>query len=228
MAKILLIEDNVELCGALVKILSPDHEVTVVHNVSDAKVSVQKTEFALILMDLGLPDGNGFQLCSFFKSQASTRETPILILSGNDHSDSRVAALDLGADDFVAKPFQKEELLARVRARLRAANKNAIGPFLNDSRSHRMFIREQDSSRDLQLTPFEYRLLNLLTQKPGQPITREQMIKECAGSEHDISDRTIDLHICSLRKKIGKQYNYIRTVYGTGYILQIESRTATA
>lgn len=228
MAKILLIEDNVELCGALVKILQTNYEVAVVHNVSDAKAAADKSGFDLFMMDLGLPDGNGFQLCTHFRSTASTRDVPILILSGNDHSDARVAALDLGADDFVPKPFQKEELMARVRARLRGATKNAVGPFVNDSRAHRMFIREDNQNRDLQLTPFEYRLLNFLTQKPGQAITRDELIKECAGPEHDISDRTIDLHVCSLRKKIGKQHNYIRTVYGTGYILQLDPRNKTA
>jgi two-component system phosphate regulon response regulator PhoB len=143
-------------------------------------------------------------------------------LSGNDHSDACVTAFDLGADDFVPKPFQKEELMARVRARLRGAIKNTFGPFMIDSRAHRMFIREGDQTRDLNLTPFEYRLLNFFMQKPGQAISREQLIKECAGAEHDISDRTIDLHVCSLRKKIGKQHNYIRTVYGTGYIFQLD------
>jgi DNA-binding response OmpR family regulator len=223
MARILLIEDNVELCGALVKILQPAYEIAVVHNVMDAKNAVEKERYDLFLMDLGLPDGNGFQLCSHFRAHSSTRETPILVLSGNDHSDVRVTALDLGADDFVPKPFQKEELMARVRARLRGATKNTFGPFVNDSRAHRMFIREGDRTRDLNLTPFEYRLLNFFTHKPGQAITREQLIKECAGAEHDISDRTIDLHVCALRKKIGKQHNYIRTVYGTGYILQLNS-----
>ncbi len=228
MAKILLIEDDIELCAALAKILGMDHEVTIVHNVKDAKAAAEKEIYGLILMDLGLPDGNGFQLCSYFKANASTRETPILILSGNGHSDTRVTALDLGADDFVAKPFQKEELMARIRARLRGAHKAAVGPFVNDSRAHRMFIREGNVNRDLQLTPFEYRLLNFLTQKIGQPITREQLIKACSGPEHEISDRTIDLHVCSLRKKIGKSHNYIRTVYGTGYILQIEAKTHIA
>jgi two-component system phosphate regulon response regulator PhoB len=225
MARILLIEDNVELCGALVKILQPTHDIAVVHNVMDAKNAVERDCYDLFLMDLGLPDGNGFQLCSHFRSYSSTRETPILVLSGNDHSDARVTAFDLGADDFVPKPFQKEELMARVRARLRSAIKNTFGPFVIDSRSHRMFIREGDQTRDLNLTPFEYRLLNFFMQKPGQAISREQLIKECAGAEHDISDRTIDLHVCSLRKKIGKQYNYIRTVYGTGYIFQLDSNT---
>lgn len=224
MTKILLIEDNVDLCLALKRILGADHQVTVTHNVSDAKSAVAIESYSLIIMDLGLPDGDGLQLCTYFRSNAATRDIPILVLSGISHSDTKVAALDLGADDFVPKPFQKEELLARVRARLRGAHKAAVvGPFVIDSRSHRMFIRESDSNRDLHLTPFEYRLLNFLTQKPGEPITREQIINECAGGENDISDRSIDLHVCSLRKKLGKQHNYIRTLYGTGYVFQLET-----
>lgn len=221
MTKILLIEDNVELAEAIKHVLA-SYNVTLAANVAESKAAVASGTFDLIIMDLGLPDGSGFQLCTEFRENRTTRETPILILSGNTDNHARVEALDLGADDFVSKPFNKEELLARVRARLRGSLKSNVGPFVNDTRAHRITIREAGHTRDLGLTPFEYRLLTYFIQKPGQPLSREQLIKDCAGGEQGISERTVDLHICSLRKKIGKQHNMIRTVYGVGYIMQLE------
>lgn len=224
MTKILLIEDNQELAQAIKTVLS-SYKVTFSANVADAKAAASADSPDLIIMDLGLPDGSGFQLCTYFRENPATHETPILILSGNPDHQARVEALDLGADDFVPKPFNKEELLARVRARLRGSTKANVGPFVNDTRSHRIALRESGTTRDLGLTPFEYRLLAYLIQKPGQPLSREQLIKDCAGSDDEVSERTVDLHICSLRKKIGKQHNVIRTVYGVGYIMQLEKMT---
>lgn len=222
MAKILLIEDQTDFCEAIRHVLAPEHQVTCAHNVGDAKNLIQRETFEMILMDLGLPDGSGFQLCTYLRNNSSTREVPIMVLSGNVDCFAKVTALDLGADDYLPKPFQKEELMARIRARLRTAPKGSVGPFTVDPRSHRVFFREGAENRDLQLTPFEYRLLACFIQRAGQALTRDNLIAACAGNDTDISDRIIDLHICSIRKKIGKQYNYIRTVYGIGYMLQTD------
>jgi len=223
MPKILLIEDNHEFSATLIGLLEQcQYKVTLAENVAEAKKAVTGDVFDLILLDLGLPDGSGFDLCSVLKRDPATRETPIIVVSGTCEIQSKVALLDSGADDYVAKPFQPEEFLARIRARLRSSYRQNAGPLINDTRAHRFSIRENGKTRDLNLTPFEYRLLAFFVASNSKPLTREQLIAECHGAEEGISERNVDLHICSLRKKIGKQYNFIRTVYSVGYVLQFE------
>lgn len=228
MQKILIVDDCLSLNESVRKVLARDYLVKSAATLTEAKSIVDGERFDLVVLDLELPDGSGFQFCSYLKDNDSTRETPIMIISGNTDHDAKVTGLDLGADDFLGKPFNKREFCARVRARLRATRsfhlKNNIkGPFLVDVKMQKIFLNEEGQPRDLDLTRFEYRLLCYLLERDNQVFTREQLISLCFGSDYNVSDRSIDLHIYWIRKKIGDTHDVIETVYGTGYMLKIVS-----
>jgi len=223
MPKLLLIEDNVDLRTALNMVLSQNRfEVSLAATATQAKSAAANEFFDLILLDLHLPDNSGASLCGWLKKNPATAESPIMVISGQADTESQIKLFDSGADDFLRKPFRLDELLARIRARLRTSARQTAGPLVNDTRAHRCYIREAGGARDLNLTPFEYRLLTYFISAGSRPLTREELIAGCRGSEEGISVRNVDLHICSLRKKIGKQYNFIRTVYAVGYSSHFE------
>jgi two-component system catabolic regulation response regulator CreB len=173
----------------------------------------------VVLLDLGLPDMDGRDVCRQLRSRSSN--VPIIMLTARSDEFDRVLGLELGADDYVAKPFSPRELVARVRAVLRRsrAAPPATG-FEHDADGHRIFFR----GRLLDLTRYEYGLLAALLQRPGAILTRAQLMDR-VWSDSDSSDRTVDTHIKTLRAKlreIDPDADPIRTQRGLGYALHAD------
>ena len=177
----------------------------------------------VIVLDLMLPRLDGMEICRTLREESST---PIIMLTARVEEDDRLAGLDLGADDYVTKPFSPKELAARVRAVLRRAARDesdAGGPgvveydgIAVDPRRHSARVGETPVA----LTPTEFRLLATMMREPGRTFTREQLIDQVFGFDFDGFDRTVDVHVSSLRRKIercGPKQRYVHTVYGVGY-----------
>ena len=177
----------------------------------------------VIVLDLMLPRLDGMEICRTLREETST---PIIMLTARVEEDDRLAGLDLGADDYVTKPFSPKELAARVRAVLRRAARDesdAGGPgvveydgIAVDPRRHSARVGETPVA----LTPTEFRLLATMMREPGRTFTREQLIDQVFGFDFDGFDRTVDVHVSSLRRKIergGPKQRYVHTVYGVGY-----------
>ncbi len=178
----------------------------------------------LVVLDVGLPDITGFEVCRALRAFS---EVPVIFLTARDSEIDRVVGLELGADDYVVKPFSPRELVARVRARLRrrtqaeAASWQAYGAFEIDRDGKRIRYR----GRALDLTRYEYGLLEVLMQRPGAVLSRTQLMDRVWADALDSSDRTVDTHIKTLRAKLRamdeRDDDPIRTHRGLGYSLEV-------
>lgn len=172
----------------------------------------------LILLDLMLPGMSGTELCRRFRREPSTRRTPIIILTAKGSESDRVAGLDLGADDYITKPFSVRELLARVRAVLRRLDESAAKTYEDD---HLMIdfsdIRVLCDGRKIKLTNKEFTLLSVLGKSPDRVVTRQQLLDSVWGYSYYGDARTLDVHIRRLRQKLMDCGDCIETVVGVGY-----------
>ena len=224
MARILLVEDEGAIAQTIEFALRADgfesaHALTG----RDALRLAATTAFYLAILDVGLPDIGGFALC---RELRRGRDLPVIFLTARDAEADRVLGLELGADDYVSKPFSPRELVARVRAVLRrsqgaTAVATAGGAFAHDPEGHRVHFRGQL----LDLTRYEYGLLAALLQRPGAILSRAQLMDRVWGADSDSTDRTVDTHIKTLRAKlhaIDPHADPIRTQRGLGYSLQAD------
>lgn len=228
-ARILLVEDEPAILESLAYVLSRDgFTVATAKNAAEASAVAAKGGVELVVLDLMLPDGSGFDLIRGWRAVATNRPMPIIVLSSRDAEADRVAALESGADDYVTKPFSPREIVARVRAVLRRSAASGgeaaptpmkpVPPLSTDARTR----RAEASGRALDLTRVEFDLLATLLGSPGRVFTRAELIDRVWGDGFRITDRTIDSHVKALRKKIGEagaEPSWIETVRGVGYRL---------
>lgn len=175
---------------------------------------------SLVILDLMLPKLDGLEVCRRLKRDSKTADIPIIILSVKDSEADIVAGLELGVDDYVTKPFSPRVLLSRVKTVLRRSDE-AIQPkkrikvdgLIIDTTRHEVSVE----GKKVDLTVTEFKLLHYLTSSRGRVLTRDQLISGVLGNQAVVVDRTIDVHIASLRKKLGKYASYIVTVRGIGY-----------
>ena len=187
----------------------------------------------LIVLDVMLPRVNGLDVCRTLRQESSV---PIILLTARVEEEDRLTGLDLGADDYVTKPFSPRELAARVRAVLRRTT-NADGSEKDDTLSHgpvdvdQKARRASVTGREVRLTPTEFNLLSLFMRQPERTFTRDEIIDRVLGDEFDGFDRTVDAHVSSLRRKLSASSGgekLIETVYGSGYRLHRSPRTSAA
>lgn len=172
----------------------------------------------LIILDLMLPGMSGLDLCRRLRREDQTRRTPIIMLTAKDSEGDRVAGLDLGADDYIAKPFSVRELLARVRAVLRRADEGPAEIY-DDGRLMIDFddVRAVCDQVAIKLTNKEFLLLSALAKKRGRVVTRQQLLDQVWGYSYYGDARTLDVHIRRLRQKLGACGDCVETVVGVGY-----------
>lgn len=216
-SRILIVEDEPRLVSFLEKGLRANGFATsVAEDGSTALAKASDDDFDLILLDLGLPDIDGLDVLSEIRRRGLT--LPILILTAREELDIKVAGLETGADDYVTKPFRFEELLARVRVRLRAGGSSEVTVL--KAAGIELDLRTRIATvegLDVELTAREFTMLETFMQHPGQVLSREQLLSRVWGYDHDPGSNVIDVYIGYLRKKLGP--NRIETVRGMGYRL---------
>jgi len=175
----------------------------------------------LMLLDLMLPGIDGLEVCRQLKQDSMTRQVPIIMLTAKGEEADVVTGLELGADDYITKPFSPRVLLARVRAVLRTHQPEPCGEpmILNftDMTIHPGCHQVLVKTSPVDLTASEFRLLHMMALRPGWVFTRSQIVSKLHGDNYAVSDRAIDVHIVTLRKKLGSAAKYIETVRGVGY-----------
>ncbi|HEV2863301.1 MAG TPA: response regulator transcription factor [Pyrinomonadaceae bacterium] len=173
---------------------------------------------ALILLDLMLPGMSGTELCRRLRREPQTRRTPIIMLTAKGSEAERVAGLELGADDYVTKPFSVREVVARVRAVLRRADDSADARYEDESlRVHFDDMHVVCEGAEVKLTRKEFALLAALARRPGKVATRQHLLDDVWGQQYYGDTRTLDVHIRRLRAKLGPCGDSIETVVGVGY-----------
>jgi DNA-binding response OmpR family regulator len=177
----------------------------------------------LVLLDVMMPGLDGLDVCRRLKSDPSTAGALVIMVTAKGEEGDRVLGLELGADDYVTKPFAMKELLARVKALLRRAESPATaseilkaGPLLLDTGRRTVRV----AGKPAELTTTEFDLLHALAARRGKVLSREDLIQAARGAESTITDRTIDVHIASLRRKLGRYAEQIETIRGVGYKLK--------
>jgi len=225
-ARLLLLEDDPAIARTVAYALEREG-LAVVHSLllRDAREQLRSTHFDLLVLDVGLPDGNGLDLLRELRQ--GQRLTPVLMLSAQGEEIDRVVGLELGADDYLPKPFSPRELAARVKALLRRAAVPTASPvsarsggsvFHDDAAGQRMYLRGQA----LALTRREYRLLSCLVAGAGRIHARDALLAAAWGDDSESTDRTVDTHIKTLRAKLREAdpaREYITTHRGMGYAL---------
>jgi DNA-binding response OmpR family regulator len=216
MPRILIVEDDPDIAQALEADLRlEDYEVEVARDGVSAARLGRQPEFDLILLDVMLPGKDGFDVCRELRK--SGVDTPILLLTARASESEKVLGFQLGADDYVTKPFSPRELRARIRARLRDARKSsqqqifAFGDVEVDL--NRAEVRRAGSALDT--TPLEFKLLVTFLRHRGRVLSRDQLIDLAWGTETFVTERAVDAHIVNLRRKIGT--SFITSVRGMGY-----------
>lgn len=219
--RILIIEDERSLAEVLAYNL--EKEGFEVSTAADGQEGVRKAQASppdIIVLDLMLPIIEGYEVCRILRSDAKTQNTRILMLTARSEEVDEIVGFNMGADDYVTKPFKIKPLIHRIKALLR---RNAATEQARDIiSSHGIEIdRVNHSARadgqDLRLTPTEFRLLWTLARQPGRPYGRNELMDRCRGEDANALERTIDVHVRSLRQKLEARGDLIETVRGVGY-----------
>ncbi len=217
--KVLVVEDDLSVAGGIVDGLGDvTFETRHVTTGADCLAALTTFQPDIVLLDLGLPDIDGTEVCRAIRSQC---QTPIIVVSARDTEIDRVVALEIGADDYVVKPFGMRELIARIRAVSRrtaaptteaAPAERRFGALLIDSRAQRVVL----GGNDVYLTPKEFDLLVYLSQDPGAVFRRTQILHDIWDTNWYSSTKTLDAHIAAIRKKLGNP-GWIESVRGVGF-----------
>lgn len=223
MAHIIVVEDEVDLQSVLeYNLKQAGYSVTVAGRGQEGIKAAQQHLPDLILLDLMLPDISGMEVCRTLKSQAATKAIPIIMVTARGEEIDRVVGFEIGADDYVVKPFSMRELLLRISAILRrnrsdvsgeAAQIVDFGRLRFDRGAHRIWV----DGVEIELTALEFRLLVTLYDRKNRVQTRAALLDDVWGIQADITTRTVDTHVKRLREKLEGAREYIETVRGVGY-----------
>lgn len=220
MEKILLIEDNKDYQFLVQSALGTEFRVICADGGKQGIEMAREHKPDLILLDISLGEVDGFEVCHLLKGQKETASTPIIFLSSRNDAHSKVMGFDLGADDFIEKPFESEELKARIRVRIRQNNARREGLSVYeiqglriDFLGHRVFIDE----KEVPFSALEFKLLSYFVRNPDRVLSRERILNNVWGVDTFVTDRVVDSHIRSIRKKLGAYKDHIESIYGEGY-----------
>ena len=220
---ILLVDDDPEIVKTVRHYLQQEgYAVRVAYNGLDALITVRDHLPDCVVLDVVLPDFDGWEVLQRIRANPQTAKIPIIMLTARVEDTDKIHGLDLGADDYLTKPFNPRELISRIRARLRRyqpslpARQIQVGRLFMDLDRHIVTI----AGEEIDLTPTEFDLLRTLMQHPGYVFSRDELLEEAVGYTFEGLGRALDSHIKNLRRKIDTGgYQYIQTVYGVGYRL---------
>ncbi len=218
--RILVVEDNVELAQWLARTLRKErYTVDCIGNGADADFALQSEKYNLVILDLGLPKMEGTEVLRRLRSRQDT--TPVLVLTANNSVRSRVSGLDEGADDYMAKPLEIEELEARIRVLLRRSTGQSNPLMSCGDLGFNTNTREfQIADKPLALTPRERAVLELLARKAGSTVTKQALAQSLFSLDEDVSIDAIEIYVHRLRKKLEHSSAKIMTLRGLGYLLR--------
>lgn len=219
--KIFFLEDEVEIQKMLKEYFEKNgFKIISFTNAESFLIQLKKEKPDLIFLDLMLPDADGIEICKFLKGKEEYSKIPIIIISAKTQEIEKVTGLEVGADDYVCKPFSLRELLARAKAVLRRQELKKEPEILNfedgleiDPTKHKVYLKKEE----IFLSATEFKILYLLSSNKGVVFSREKIIEKLWGFEKDIYERTIDVHIKNLREKLMEARRFLKNIRGVGY-----------
>jgi two-component system phosphate regulon response regulator PhoB len=220
MALVLIVDDERDLASLLdFNLQQAGLETQVASTGEEALLLASRRVPDVVLLDLMLPDLSGKEVCRRLRADPRTRAVPVVMLTARGEEIDRVEGFEVGADDYVTKPFSPRELVLRIKAILRRAGPSAPGVRLKvgllslDTGSHRAWVKEQE----LELTALEFKLLHQFMAQPGRVQSRERLLSDVWGISSPLETRTVDTHVMRLRDKLGPARERLETVRGVGY-----------
>ena len=221
---VLIVEDEPDIRKTIDYNLSKESfKVVQAESIAEGEKALAANKIDVIILDLMLPDGSGLTLCRDIKSDAKTKHIPVIILTAKTEEVDRIVGFELGADDYVTKPFSVRELILRVKAILKRGidspqqendiSDMEVGDLRLNLDAHQAFVRDEE----IALTALEFRLLKHLLDRRGRVQTRDQLLEEVWGYSSDVTTRTVDTHIKRLREKLLGAGDCIQTIRGVGY-----------
>ena len=220
--KILIIEDERDVLDLLAfSLRKAGFTISTANDGADGLQRARSEKPAFIILDLMLPKMPGLEVCKVLKSDAATRQIPIMMLTAKAEEIDRIVGLEFGADDYVTKPFSPREIVLRIRAIMRRTDTKEeehlrVGPIEIDAARHEVSV----NGKRVNLTSLEFRLLRTLMQRRGRVQARDRLLNDVWGYESVIDTRTVDTHVRRLRRKLGKAADVIESVRGFGYRLR--------
>jgi two-component system phosphate regulon response regulator PhoB len=219
--KILVVDDETDVIDMLiVNLRGAGFQVSAVEDGTTALAKARSELPSLIILDLMLPGMSGLEICKVLKGDVATRHIPVIMLTAKGEEVDKIVGLELGADDYVTKPFSPRELILRINRSLRrgkdklpSLEKLTVGELVLDHSRHEVLVKTQP----VDLTATEFRLLALLMERRGRVHGRDRLLNDVWGYESVIDTRTVDTHVRRLREKLGPLAGYIETVRGVGY-----------
>lgn len=224
MIEILIADDSLDTQLLVKQALGDQYHLTAAHTVAEAMLKIKEKRFDLLILDVDLPDGDGFQICTQVRNADATRQVQVIFLTGKTGVANRVMGFSLGADDYIEKPFNAVELSARIKAKIdRLRTNGEKDSFLvkGDLRLHllqqKVLISGPAGESEISLKPMEFKLLQHFMKNEDRVFSRQHLIDAVWGNATFIVDRTVDKHISSLRNRLGACAHYIQTVPSFGY-----------
>lgn len=223
---ILVVEDSSDVQDLVYEMLGARYDLCRAYTIQEARKFLDSKHFDLLILDVHLPDGNGFEFCSELMKKERYSTIPVIFLTAKDSVEDIVAGYKLGADDYIVKPFDPRIFRAKIEAKLQRfqnlaeASKLIVrGPIEVNVSEQRAYLLDEQSGKktSLDLTPTEFRLLTTLIAHEEQILNRDQLVEKVWTEDTHLSDRVVDIHISSLRKKLLQHGHLIRTIYGSGY-----------
>jgi DNA-binding response OmpR family regulator len=223
--KIILVEDDPDIAELVQFNLEREgYRVITCTEGDEGLAEIIRTKPNMVILDLMLPKIDGLTICKSIRAQQDLADIPIIMLTAKSEESDVVIGLELGADDYLTKPFSPKELLARMKAVLRRqnpdmkqstakSNRISVGPVILDIERHEAFLNHET----LTLTLAEFKIIATLMSRPGRVFSREQLLEKVTGGDVYVIDRNIDVHVRSIRKKLGNEADFIFTVRGVGY-----------
>ncbi len=228
---VLIVDDEADLASLVEFNLQQAGLETAVALTGERALELAKARVPdVVLLDLMLPDISGKEVCRRLRADLKTREVPIVMLTARGEETDRVEGFEVGADDYVSKPFSPRELVLRLKAILRrvgpaeSGQRITAGLLTLDTGSHRAWV----AGEPLELTALEFKLLHRFMSRPGRVQSREQLLAEVWGVTSPLETRTVDTHVMRLREKLGPARNSVETVRGVGYRMTEESAAAAS
>lgn len=226
MSRILLVDDATDDQRIIMTSLGKTHDVRVAATLGEARACLKSETFDLLLLDVQLPDGDGFQFCAELQNDAEARQIPVIFLTVRSDTPDKVLGFSLGAEDYVSKPFDPRELRARIEARIKKAGERKlrdlnlqVGDLKISVTQQKVLLVGGARERELDLTPLEFKLLLFFAQNEDHVFGRDQLLAAVWPGNVNVADRTVDMHVSNLRKKLAACNRTIRSVHGVGYRL---------
>jgi two-component system phosphate regulon response regulator PhoB len=234
MHSILLVEDSTDAFNLVKRALGNTVQLEWAKSLAESSQILQKKFFDLILLDVMLPDGDGYRLCSILQTDDRLKSIPIIFLTAKNSVSDKVLGFSVGADDFISKPFDPLELKARIESRLRKRDREKIesdilklGDIEINRNTQRVQVFDAGRTLDVDLTPIEFKLLLFLCKELNKVYSRDEILNSVWGESIHVYSRSVDTHISKLRKKLGPKAHYVESVHGSGYRFIVDDRPKT-